>query len=404
MRVKMMRNEILLAAFAFTLGVAGPGAACAADWAKNAASCPTIRLDDPGKSFHDMPIQDQNPYGICYAFSAAQMIDAWRYSHGRQPPEGGYGRMTSPFPIAARMSLQAGSLDSLTGGLISDALHDVQTHGSCDHKAVFQGTKGGPGSWEDKYISTLRTAYNKMTAFLKDKVTLRRLAAEADEQHAEVEEYVEFRHGAGPIGMDIVCMLEEADVPRQLSNQTMHILPLALVKGRSPIDFFDRFFGAMCKNNSIKPAIEGRVPSVVEDAYEPGEGWSQAKLMHERLLKPNPQPIGISYCAEILTTKDHSIAGVRHQGNELNCRADSANPKSIHTNHGSVVIGQRWNPETNKCQFLVRNSWGDGCAQYSWGPIKTADSNPPYPGCERGQIWVDEDALGRNTMATSYLK
>src|SRR4051812_32772676 len=74
------------------------------DWATSAAECPGTRLDAPGKPLASMKITDQNPYGICFAFAATQLVDAWRFSHGTQPPAGGYGRMTSPFPVAMELA------------------------------------------------------------------------------------------------------------------------------------------------------------------------------------------------------------------------------------------------------------------------------------------------------------
>jgi hypothetical protein len=57
--------------------------------------------------------------------------------------------------------------------------------------------------------------------------------------------------------------------------------------------------------------------------------------------------------------------------------------------HEALVIDERANPRTGRCEFLVRKSWGTDCAQYhraGWD-------------CEHGQIWVDSEDLGSNILS-----
>lgn len=34
----------------------------------------------------DLPVYDQGPTGLCYAFTAAQMFDVWRKDSGKKSP------------------------------------------------------------------------------------------------------------------------------------------------------------------------------------------------------------------------------------------------------------------------------------------------------------------------------
>lgn len=62
--------------------------------------------------------------------------------------------------------------------------------------------------------------------------------------------------------------------------------------------------------------------------------------------------------------------------------------------HASVIVGRRFNKETNKCEFLIRNSWGKSCAYYG-----------SRHQCEDGNIWVPREEFHQHvTGVTGYAK
>jgi hypothetical protein len=122
------------------------------------------------------------------------------------------------------------------------------------------------------------------------------------------------------------------------------------------------------------------------------------------LLKANPaQPVGMSFCASVFS-HDASFRGIERTKGDIakDCGA-----------HGALIIGQRRDPNTKKCQFMVRNSWGGTCAHYNWcieKPEKGPDGLlhckqegwPCKPG--EGNIWVDAEALSNNIFGLQYVK
>ena len=58
--------------------------------------------------------------------------------------------------------------------------------------------------------------------------------------------------------------------------------------------------------------------------------------------------------------------------------------------HTSLLMGQRFNSETQECQYLIKNSYGTDCSSYDHRHQ-----------CEAGYIWVGESALG--AAMTSYV-
>lgn len=62
--------------------------------------------------------------------------------------------------------------------------------------------------------------------------------------------------------------------------------------------------------------------------------------------------------------------------------------------HAILVVARK--EENGKCQYFLRNSWGEKCSVYSKELRKTCES-------KSGGVWVDRDRLERMTVQTIYL-
>lgn len=93
------------------------------------------------------------------------------------------------------------------------------------------------------------------------------------------------------------------------------------------------------------------------------------KVIHQQLEKGNI--VGISYYSAFLKSK----------------------PRNIDAFHASSIVGRRWNRQTNKCEFLIRNSWGTSCSGYRSGFD-----------CDNGNLWVPRDILEENVSYLNYIK
>ena len=67
------------------------------------------------------------------------------------------------------------------------------------------------------------------------------------------------------------------------------------------------------------------------------------------------------------------------------------NYKKQEANHSSTIIGRRRNFWTRKCEYLIKNSWGDHCPKKS--KIK----------CDKGNYWVPQSTLENNIYEISWL-
>ncbi len=73
-----------------------------------------------------------------------------------------------------------------------------------------------------------------------------------------------------------------------------------------------------------------------------------------------------------------------------NAQNQSIKISSLHT---SSIIGRRWNNETNTCQYLIRNSWGDKCERYDQSLE-----------CQEGNLWLNESMVFKNMTSIVYMK
>lgn len=60
--------------------------------------------------------------------------------------------------------------------------------------------------------------------------------------------------------------------------------------------------------------------------------------------------------------------------------------------HASTLVGRRFNSDRNRCEYMIRNTWGKGCYGYNYD-------------CDKGHVWVDKKFIDRYlTPELLYLK
>lgn len=62
--------------------------------------------------------------------------------------------------------------------------------------------------------------------------------------------------------------------------------------------------------------------------------------------------------------------------------------------HSMLVVGQKWDERSGRCQFLVRNSWGKQCPTFQSGTTCNPD----------GSVWVPPDLLNQSVFMSTELK
>lgn len=350
-----------------------------------ADSCGEVRLDQT--TLRNVQVQDQQGIDNCYAFAVAQAADAWRFSHADKRT----WRQTSPTHLSVMYAFEEkflplevakdfGSLPldkaickmsraSMNSGSPKAAFDKLRKHGSCDLKGFI--------SHRDQLL--IEAIW----------VRLRQLSTQADAENRAISEE------------EIQCFKEGLS-PFQNANHLVRAFTGAMEK-RYPLAIMKEAADRICRGRVLSMATLPQPMGTNLSTDSPAE---RLKLIHAALDQHNPQPPVVSYCARVLG--DRNARSTEHLGpKEQPCanRPASSSSKSMvcgdrssatFDGHVSVVVGRR-KGENGKCQLLIRNSWGYACQN-------RLNGGKPYAwDCEKGQIWVDEDALANNAYWVSFL-
>lgn len=72
--------------------------------------------------------------------------------------------------------------------------------------------------------------------------------------------------------------------------------------------------------------------------------------------------------------------------------------------HASLVVGRRTNPDSGKCEYLIRNSWGKNCDQRE-GEDLTCHKNCDSSGCRySGHFWVSDSKLKDSILGVTTIQ
>lgn len=336
-----------------------------------AEDCAPLRLDAPGKSMAEMPVYSQNDVGLCYSITAAQMLDAYRFSHG----DNRRAHRTSPLALAARFQKEkiAAAVEK-NGGLYKltpENLFSEEPLGVYPVDSYLGYLENGTIK---SLLDSMRDPLTGKTQSCNDEVVKRYIRESKD-----VKNLVELwkaprnvpRTGALSSQAASLCEALAPDSPARMGAA----LEAAAIKTNLP-DFIQTFIQGSCDKSTLNVAMP--VPSRV--ARHQGDRDSEAlkRSLHAALDLKNPQPAGISYCSSVYFDKNSSLLDPKRP-----CGLD----------HGSVVIGRRKTPQ-GKCEFLVRNSWGPYC---HYGTLYDGQN------CEKGQYWIEENRLADNLVFVDLL-
>lgn len=172
----------------------------------------------------------------------------------------------------------------------------------------------------------------------------------------------------------------------------------------SIIRFLDAIVSDICRGQTYLPTqiptVEAHVAYARGKYPSPASRWSHFQKLINANLRDGV-PIGINYCGTVL--KDLNVNGITPDGyTSKECKG----PQGDTFPHAGVVVGRRavtWKDEagstTRMCQYLVRDTQGESCAGYAADKSAT-----PSDRCDRGQIWVAEDALILNIRDAYVLR
>ena len=363
----------------------------------------TVELDRAGFSLEKLPVMAQeNP--SCWAFSAVELVEAWRLSHNPQPPVGGPNFLASPTDVYRQVCK---TRDCKKGGRVEWAIDYLRTHPACNQFAIAgRRAKSLDNMSQYNAFSYTRDGglRNGMTLQYKKLWAASRTARGSKEMLKIYQSIVEANPSWGPdrIGLQGMYIFAKRhgyaeDVCASMLNAGM-ALPstsfppldvLAAYLAQNDVNkYLDLVHDRVCGQNGanygpVIPALHSESTTNTRHIIE---------VLNHALDAPNPQPVEISICSAVL---DHQRP---YRGRNPYKDCDDAKILNFHDGpdqHGVVVVGRRVNETSGHCEFLVRNTWGLDCAVYK--------NAPAHWDCRNGQIWVDATDLASNAFGLSWL-
>lgn len=332
-----------------------------------AEGCDELRLDGPKGSMEHVKVRDQGDFNTCAPTVAAEMADAYRFTH--DPPVGdrNYDFVTSGLEAAFGTAVDQkvtfkDALDD-SGGIECDAAKYLRDHQACDNRVL-----------------TTDQALAEDTTFL----------AKSYDAQDDLTKHLRRAPGETRSLIRETCNLSDTDLRAQglYSNTKAMLAILKTLTTQRENEAFAAF-QTDCKKAGRAPVRYGACDGPSIDPLHPKDSLD-AILVHLNRAEP-VQPLSVGICAAMLRD-GHAYRGYSkpRRGDD-----DGYHTASDCENHSVLVIGKRPSPKTGKCQLLVQNSWGTDCDGYAPDWIKD---------CDQGKVWIDADALTRNMYDMNYLE
>jgi len=354
-----------------------------------AQSCKRVNLsrDKWALDYKNMPNYDQGETNICYAYTASQMVDFWKRSHIQRFFA---KHMTHSSPIYTAylfkkysFSNKVGTLVGLIGkpsatpvdmGFVHSAIEQIRKYGMCNEIVVKQSLKKFTQKLGLSNFDFYPMMYYMFSHFNKIKGDLAWYKRWNNQKTQELRQATTKGY----------CQKKNSSECKEANRIFDKIVPY-FVKNQS-IKLYDEIF-ADCKNPENHDVFLKKLPKPTTYTLRPARSVKNSII--KLLDRPNAQPVGIGYCMGVLEDANH--VGL----NRINL------PKKDCFLHASIIIGKR--ERNGKCEFLLKNTWGEDCSVYSnkWE-------------CERGvglrgsrnrsfAIWMDAHQLSRNIIQYTYL-
>jgi hypothetical protein len=313
--------------------------------AGQALACADIRLDTAG-ALASFPVFDQatqsanTDMNICYAATAAQLIDTYRASKPEAKAQ--LSSPTSPWWVAVNYSsaFKKENNPDVQFGEPDKALEALKTDGVCSQQDLF-----GDKPTEDiiRFHQMLKEFYQSVaTKKQEDKDSVQKLESIL-----------------GKVGF-----IKDPTALAEIS--------IKAIQEKTFVLFLRTIFHGKCQGK-----VKTNSPYDVEriDAERLNLSDDKKEQIVTQTLEKS-QPIEVSICSQVLRNPQY---------------APAADFKKC-MRHSILVVGSR-TASNGQCQYLVRDTYGPGSCQ------RKRNGEPwyhPSLECQNGQVWVPQEALMKN--------
>jgi hypothetical protein len=320
--------------------------------------CLPIRLDGSGGSMEHFPVKNQGSLNLCSAMSAASLIDAWRYSHDAKITRQNQISYTSAIELALGnkfrnehrslpMNIKEKWLTYLYRN--SEKPYDFNLFDALIEYARRNGTCAAEDYESDPLdYSKVQYQLNTLTEFFKNYREWKQFSELPiyDDQDADLLE--QNRSWFYSVSENTHCRVNELfPYPTLIPN-----LDEIVTESNDLLDFLYKIYSEGCKSRRFQkfPALKTETPSSEEELRK--IVFRQFDNSEEPL-----QPIAFDYCGSLLFSGPDYL-GIKPISSSLRTPINGCAP------HTSLIIGRRFNVQKNKCEVLLRNTWGGSIERY----------------------------------------
>lgn len=351
--------------------------------------CQPFSLLDPGESMERIPVRDQGNLGTCYAYAAAEAIDAWRFSS--DPKEVGFFTSPHALAIAAKNSVSAKdrrkqifdseenpNVTPLDNHNFSEAIRTAEKQGICSYD-VFGANIMDPANPfhgdQRRFWNEVKEDYQVLhNAYIQAALTFDRAKARRVLEDARA------------LLGGVLCRAGFTDDQSRFVDEARLV---NMIVAEDVYEALAHLSAQVCENRTknLPPDFPGPPITLWKEEiprrYQTIEARSVIfhRMIHAMFDFKKKQPIMINYCSNVLT--DYGYVGLDIKtGVSRSC-----------SGHASLLIGRRRGAD-GRCGFIMRNSWGSD-RDSSKGSITNLD--------DQGNLWIPEDALYNNLREVAVL-
>lgn len=294
-----------------------------------AQNCSPINLvTEDNSPFQKIPVYDQDGTGMCYAYTAAQMLDYQLIKRGEKK------RTVHPAYMGLMYTGYA-KTNRLREGAAIYALLQLIEKGNCSYDQVSAGIQNWANAAKVTEVEIL-SVVDRYSEKLETLQASNRSISYADKRRALEEAASENGPWACTTDSTWLNLLPKLDVLGVINSPKM-LESLLLTE---------------CRSKTQVKGLYPRVHDIHNDQQVAGDISNH--------LKNTRAPVGIAYCSAFW--KNPSSDGIPENQSSRALfldpqKGDPVAKKSCEA-HESIIVGQQL--KGGKCSYLIRNSWGSG--------------------------------------------
>lgn len=383
--------------------------------------CDTIRLDQENGSMKDIPIVDQGDVSNCYAYVAAQVMDAWKQQQKKSGIKFGLdsGQTSATFSAleyTVRKKLNdidpcerlEFSLNRENGKAVDAMILNpplpFEFGNACEVFNLIKEKGGCPDSSVEDYIRPLREKFYKAEwqERLAESPSLR--AKEVSGESSSLKEYIFSKLTTSRASSDLAflksannpehwvrhCTKREIDAANcadPAQNQSKSFIDPKLIETSQKLardsikDFLHEIETNACPKRAgvLLSKTAGCGPACNFDRLTQEKKKQMAVAVEKELSMPNALPPSFEICQQAI--KRDASPGQSCTESDL---------------HDILLVGQERNQKTGKCQYILRSSWGRECSDL------ICHSAECFCDPQSGQIFVDRDIVIKNSASVTF--